>query len=99
MRSELSLPDDRSVVAHTRGRTLLRPTAHPPAVKKSSISVKNTSEQDPIVWMVEINELVKSMNLTLQNWVSRVSRIPGGIFGKLGGFSKSSLHVAALTKI
>ena len=37
--------------------------------------------------------------LTLQNWVSRVSRIPGGIFGKLGGFSKSSLHVAALTKI
>ena len=40
-----------------------------------------------------------TVELTLQNWVSRVSRIPGGIFGKLGGFSKSSLHVAALTKI
>ena len=65
VRSELSLPDDRSVVAHTRERTLMRPTVPSPAVKKSSISVKNTSEQDPIVWtgkMVEIHELVKSMN-------------------------------------
>ena len=70
VRSELSLPDDRSVVAHTRGRTLMRPTVPSPAVKKSSISVKNTSEQDPIVWtgkMVEINELVKSMNKGSKN--------------------------------
>ena len=65
VRSELSLPDDRSVVAHTRGRTLMRPTVPFPAVKKSSISLKNPSEQDPFVLtgkMVEINELVKSMN-------------------------------------
>ena len=33
VRSELSLPDDRSVVAHTRGRTLMRPTVPSPAVK------------------------------------------------------------------
>ena len=26
--------------------------------------------------------------LTLQNWVSRVSRIPGGFFEKLGGIPK-----------
>ena len=32
VRSELSLPDDRSVVAHTRGRTLMRPTVPSPAV-------------------------------------------------------------------
>ena len=72
VRSELSLPDDRSVVAHTRGRTLMRPTVPSPAVKKSSISVKNTSEQDPIVWtgkMVEINELVKSMNKGSKNCI------------------------------
>ena len=72
VRSELSLPDDRSVVAHTRGRTLLRPTVPSPAVKKSSISVKNTSEQDPIVWtgkMIEINELVKSMNKVSKNCI------------------------------
>ena len=72
VRSELSLPDDRSVVAHTRGQTLMRPTVPSPAVKKSSISVKNTSEQDPIVWtgkMVEINELVKSMNKGSKNCI------------------------------
>ena len=72
VRSELSLPDDISVVAHTRGRTLMRPTVPSPAVKKSSISVKNTSEQDPIVWtgkMVEINELVKSMNKGSKNCI------------------------------
>ena len=72
MRSELSLPDDRSVVAHTRGRTLMRPTVPSPTVKKSSISVKNTSEQDPIVWtgkMLEINELVKSMNKGSKNCI------------------------------
>ena len=72
LRSELSLTDDRSVVAHTRGRTLMRPTVPSPAVKKSSISVKNTSEQDPIVWtgkMVEINELVKSMNKGSKNCI------------------------------
>ena len=72
VRSELSLPDDRSVVAHTRGRTLMRPTVPSPAVKKSFISVKNTSEQDPIVWtgkMVEINELVKSMNKGSKNCI------------------------------
>ena len=59
VRSELSIPDDKSVVAHTRGRTLMRPTVPSPAVKKSSTSDKNTSEQDPIVWtgkMVEINK-------------------------------------------
>ena len=28
------------------------------------------------------------MSLTLQNWVSRVSRIPGEFFEKLGGFPK-----------
>ena len=72
VRSELSLPDDRSVVAHTRGRTLMRPTVPSPAVKKSSISVKNTSEQDPIVWtgkMIEINELVKRMNKGSKNCI------------------------------
>ena len=72
VRSELSLPDDISVVAHTRGRTLMRPTVPSPAVKKSSISVKNTSELDPIVWtgkMVEINELVKSMNKGSKNCI------------------------------
>ena len=42
---------------------------------------------------------LKVRELTLQNWVSRVSGIPGEIFGKLGDFLKSSLHVAALTKI
>ena len=72
VRSELSLPDDRSVVAHTRVRTLMRPTVPSPSVKKFYISVKNTSEQDPIVWtgkMVEINELVKSMNKGSKNCI------------------------------
>ena len=49
--SELSLPDDRSVVcSHTRTDTYAPPQFLFPAVKKSSISVKNTSEQDPILW-------------------------------------------------
>ena len=37
--------------------------------------------------------------LTLQNWVFRVSRIPGEFLGNSGDFLKSSLHVATLTKI
>ena len=60
----------------------MRPTVPSPAVKKSSISVKNTSEQDPIVWtgkMVEINELVKSMNKGSKNCIQegKQYRFPG----------------------
>ena len=34
-----------------------------------------------------------SYNLTLRNWVSRVSGIPGGVFGKLWGFSNIQYEI------
>ena len=67
VRSELSLREDTSVVAHTRRRTVMRPAVPSPMVRSCSFS--SNSEVTTIakrnVWtgrMIEVSKLAKCMD-------------------------------------
>ena len=66
VRSELSLPEDTSVVAHTRGRTLMRPVVPcPMATSSSTPAVEVNAVEEATVWtakMMNIGQLMTTMN-------------------------------------
>ena len=69
VRSELSLREDTSVVAHTRRRTVMRPAVPSPMVRSCSFSsnseVTTIAKEKRNVWtgrMIEVSKLAKCMD-------------------------------------